>query len=72
MNDFLVRHAAQIVVDGVWQGLLVALCVGLALRVLPGVSAAQRFAIWAWRLGSRWVCRWSLRCMWARRKALPE
>ena len=51
MNVLLVQHAAQIVVDGVWQGLLVALFVGLALRLLPGISAAQRFAVWALAFG---------------------
>ncbi len=37
---------AQVVVAGLWQGCLVALAVGLSLRVLPRISAAQRFAVW--------------------------
>ena len=39
-------HAAQVVVNGLWQGTLVACTVALVLRALPGIAAAQRFAIW--------------------------
>ena len=50
MNETLLilsQHAGQVVVAGLWQGALAAVVVGLALHVLPRISAAQRFAVWA-------------------------
>ncbi len=47
----LSEQAAQVVVDGLWQGALVTLLVALGLRVLPRVSAAQRFVIWVLGFG---------------------
>ena len=45
MNETLML-CAQIVIAGLWQGTLVAAAVALLLRILPPISAAQRFAVW--------------------------
>ncbi len=50
MNELsllLPRHAAQVVLNGLWQGTLIVAAVALGLRVLPRLSAAHRFAVWA-------------------------
>lgn len=39
--------AAGFLVASVWQGLVLALCVATLLRLLPGLTAAVRSAIWA-------------------------
>jgi len=38
--------AAGSLVSAVWEGLVLAACVALCLKVLPGVSAAVRSAVW--------------------------
>jgi beta-lactamase regulating signal transducer with metallopeptidase domain len=38
--------AAAGLVSAVWQGVLLAVCVGLCLRLLPGLSAAARSVVW--------------------------
>jgi beta-lactamase regulating signal transducer with metallopeptidase domain len=42
----LLSSASQLALNGLWQGVLVAAVVAGCLRVLPRVSAAQRFAVW--------------------------
>jgi beta-lactamase regulating signal transducer with metallopeptidase domain len=39
--------AAGSLVNAVLAGVLLAICVGLSLRVLPGVKPAYRFAVWS-------------------------
>lgn len=49
MNELLLvslQRAAQLVVDGLWQGVLVAAVVAAGLRLMPRVTAAQRFVVW--------------------------
>jgi beta-lactamase regulating signal transducer with metallopeptidase domain len=41
------RFAAMAFVSGLWQGLALIAAVTICLRLLPGVSAAVRFAAWA-------------------------
>ena len=38
--------AASALVSAVWQGAILALCVALVLRLLPGISAALRSLVW--------------------------
>jgi len=42
----LSRVAAESVVSALWQGLVLAACVGICLRLLPKATAAVRFAVW--------------------------
>jgi hypothetical protein len=52
MNEFLhsmsyvSAAAAGALFSAVWQGMVLALCVWLGLRLLPGLSAAARSVIW--------------------------
>lgn len=41
------RFAAMAFVSGLWQGVALVAAVTICLRLLPGVSAAVRFAAWA-------------------------
>jgi hypothetical protein len=43
----LSRLAASSVVSGLWQGIVLALGVGICLRLMPKTTAAVRFALWA-------------------------
>jgi BlaR1 peptidase M56 len=43
----LSRLAASSVVSGLWQGVVLALGVGICLRLVPKTTAAIRFALWA-------------------------
>jgi hypothetical protein len=43
----LSRLAASSVVAGLWQGVVLALGVGICLRLVPKTTAAIRFALWA-------------------------
>jgi hypothetical protein len=42
----LSRAAAGAVVSGLWQGLVLAACVGVCLLLVPKTTAAIRFAVW--------------------------
>ncbi|NYF53132.1 hypothetical protein HDF12_003531 [Edaphobacter lichenicola] len=42
----LSRVAAGAVVSGLWQGLVLAACVWICLRLVPKTTAAVRFAVW--------------------------
>ncbi|WP_260177976.1 M56 family metallopeptidase [Tunturibacter empetritectus] len=42
----LSRVAAGSVVSGLWQGVVLAACVGICLRLMPKMTAAIRFAVW--------------------------
>ncbi|WP_260181796.1 M56 family metallopeptidase [Tunturibacter empetritectus] len=42
----LSRVAAGSAVSGLWQGLVLAACVGICLRLMPKTTAAIRFAVW--------------------------
>ncbi|WP_433969044.1 hypothetical protein [Tunturiibacter gelidiferens] len=42
----LSRAAAGAVVSGLWQGLVLAVCVWICLRLMPKATAAIRFAVW--------------------------
>jgi len=37
---------AQLLISSVWQGIAIAATIGILLKVLPGMSAANRFRIW--------------------------
>jgi beta-lactamase regulating signal transducer with metallopeptidase domain len=41
------RLAAASVVSGLWQGIVMALAVGICLRLVPKTTAAVRFTLWA-------------------------
>jgi beta-lactamase regulating signal transducer with metallopeptidase domain len=41
------RVAASAFVSGMWQGVVLAACVGLCLRLVPRTTAAVRFAVWS-------------------------
>src|SRR5271155_4651861 len=43
----LSQMAAASVVSGLWQGIVLALGVGICLRLVPKTTAAIRFALWA-------------------------
>lgn len=43
----LARVAASSVVSSLWQGLVLATAVGICLRLMPKMTAAIRFAVWA-------------------------
>ena len=43
----LSRMAASSVVSGLWQGVVLALGVGICLRLVPKTTAAIRFVLWA-------------------------
>jgi hypothetical protein len=40
------RLVASSFVSGLWQGIVLAACVGICLRLVPKTTAAVRFAIW--------------------------
>src|ERR1700761_7456372 len=44
--DWLAQAAAPIAVAGLWQGVGIALAMGVSLKLTRGVSAAHRFALW--------------------------
>src|ERR1700733_9179832 len=44
--ESLSRLAANSFVSGLWQGIVLAVGVGLCLRLVPKATAAVRFAIW--------------------------
>ena len=45
--DSLAQTAAPVAVAALWQGLAVAVVLALGLRLVPRITAAQRFAVWA-------------------------
>lgn len=45
--EALAHAAGPAIVDGLWQGAAVALGIALCLKITPRISAAQRFALWA-------------------------
>lgn len=44
---FVSQGAANVLVSGIWQGFVLAIGIGLILRLVPGVSATTRFTIWS-------------------------
>jgi len=40
------RFVASSFVSGIWQGVVLVACVGLCLRLVQGITASIRFAIW--------------------------
>jgi hypothetical protein len=49
MNSAIVNgcdHAAAAAVNGIYQGIIIAVLVGLGLQALGGTNAATRHAIW--------------------------
>jgi beta-lactamase regulating signal transducer with metallopeptidase domain len=44
--SFLSAHAAGALFSAVWEGAVLAVCVALSLRLVPGLSAAARSVVW--------------------------
>ena len=47
MIDLFAANAASALVSAIWQGTILAVCVTLCLRLLPGIPAAFRSFIWS-------------------------
>lgn len=47
--------AATVVISGLWQGIALTTVIWLLLRLIPGTSAAVRFAIWATVFAVLWA-----------------
>jgi len=41
------QGAAAMLLTAMWQGLAIALCLGICLRLAPGIKASHRFVLWA-------------------------